>query len=114
MAVQVIEGYDASTGTFFASAELAAAGENSQLVVFIPQAARMVSFDVSAAAESTFSIYVTNSNYEDAVAEGDSVTWYPTAHKDVTESIFTTKSGCAGAYKVVFSAGSGVVKVRAK
>lgn len=114
---RTIDGYDPATGTFYASAALAASGaggKSASLVVYVPQAARMVSLDIAVDDGGVFSVWVTNSNYDDARAEGDTVTWYPTAHRDVRESTFTTKSGCCGAYKVEFTAGSGMVKVRCK
>lgn len=114
---QNIDGFDPVTNTFYVAASLDASGgdgKSPSLIVFVPQAARMVSLDIRADAGSEFSVYVTNSNYNDAAAEAEDVTWYPTQQVGMTESVFTTKSACCGAYKVVFNLGSGMVKARAK
>lgn len=112
-----IDGYDENTGTFYVAAELSVTDSSlpSSLVAYIPAAARMVSVDVAlATGGGTYTVYVTNSSYDDAVAEGDSVMWYPTSAEHLTVSAFMTKSGCAGAYKVVMESGAATVKVRAK
>ena len=107
-----IDGYDEATKTFYVAKTLS---QGEALTVYIPAVARMVSIDVRPdSVVSSYDIYVTNSNYADAEVDADNVTWHPTAHMRQHETLFTTKSACAGAYKVVFTAGSGIVKARAK
>ena len=112
---EAIEGYDEATKTFYVAKTLTASTPQSALVVYVPATAKMVSIDVAVSGTGNlFSIYVTNSTYAEAQADDSSVLWHPTVHTEQTESLFATKSACAGAYMIMFASGTGIVKVRAK
>ena len=110
--IQFFPQYQSESSTYYASHDIPS-GQSG--IIFVPSAAGGISLDIYAnGAPCEFSIYVTNSSYQDAIDDADSVIWHPTSFRNYTTDLFTVLSALAGAYKIIVTQGNLTVKVRGK